>query len=699
VAKFTAPVPLNIVLPGGFEIAGAAGATHRIPDALYEEFHRDVEPVIPGGVTWITQDETSGIAGFDPSLKYDKTGGTISGAVTVTGILTALTGRFKGEPFADVKAFGAVGDGTTDDTANIQSAITSAGIGGAILISKGTYKVSSTLSLLDGQTLMGDKAVLIRAASMSVSIASASGVSNITIANLIVDGNGPNTVTNAANMIHLVDVQRPRVVNVRFRSTPSSNPALMLLACNDGLVIGCDFLSTGYGVVIGLNPSDSRTCDRNVVAHCTGQNIPTNALFYSSAIDSSVTTQTIVGNIAIGNSFKSCGDATIEIGQGNRDFSCVGNTIIGGAASRTGILIRDTVGGTVSGNSIKGVRGTNSDGIAVITQNATFISDLAIGPNVARDCARYGLLVQSARRVSITGGVYEGNGDTGVLINNVLDFTVSGVIARSNAAYGFSIGATGASVARGVVTGCIAIDNSSSSTATYDGFLIAGSGTSAITFSGCIATDTATAGKKQRYGLNAFAGLDVNVIGCRFEGNATGRVTNNITTELSIDSGSKSAFPSDPVTNERLYRFDRKIPYFYDGTRWLSQQLFHLAMGPGDILPANSTSSGVTAGRFSPPTQDYDAWLETLYLSSYIVSANTSVAFWSFALQKTDGVTTVAIGTLTTASDANATWISRKLAINALLGTANDIIELNATKTSTPGNWYAAANLAYRLVG
>lgn len=56
-AKFTAPVRLDLRLPGGFEVSGAAGATHRIPDALVEEFTRDQVPAIPGGVTWISRDE------------------------------------------------------------------------------------------------------------------------------------------------------------------------------------------------------------------------------------------------------------------------------------------------------------------------------------------------------------------------------------------------------------------------------------------------------------------------------------------------------------------------------------------------------------------------------------------------------------------------------------------------------------------
>lgn len=76
-AKFTAGVPLNLRLSGGFEVSGAVGATHRLPDELVEEFTRDQVPQIAGGVTWITQDETTS--------KYDKTGGTITGDAQVTG--------------------------------------------------------------------------------------------------------------------------------------------------------------------------------------------------------------------------------------------------------------------------------------------------------------------------------------------------------------------------------------------------------------------------------------------------------------------------------------------------------------------------------------------------------------------------------------------------------------------------------------
>lgn len=185
-AKFTVAGPLSIRWVPGIEIQGS-GATSRIPDALVEEFIRDIEPNIPGGVTWITQDETSAIPSFPiaqanvsglvsdlaalvtaDGLKYDKAGGTISGAATVTGAfvaqstlsavglatlgsvianaVTATTARFKGGPWHDVRAYGATGDGATNDAAAIQAAIAAAvAAGGAtVFIPPGTYKLGTT---------------------------------------------------------------------------------------------------------------------------------------------------------------------------------------------------------------------------------------------------------------------------------------------------------------------------------------------------------------------------------------------------------------------------------------------------------------------------------------------------------------------------------------------------------------------------
>lgn len=96
-AKFTSTADLNIEWRN-HRFIGTAGTTHRLTDAMVEEFADEVEVHIPG-FAWVTQDEQTSVvtlpiaqtdvSGLTAALaaKYDKTGGTISGATTVTGAL------------------------------------------------------------------------------------------------------------------------------------------------------------------------------------------------------------------------------------------------------------------------------------------------------------------------------------------------------------------------------------------------------------------------------------------------------------------------------------------------------------------------------------------------------------------------------------------------------------------------------------
>jgi hypothetical protein len=81
----------------------------------------------------------------------------LASAQTVTGAKTFNAGKLldKGEIVFDVKAYGAVGNGSTDDTAAIQSAIDAANTagGGVVWFPKGTYKlVTNPLKLYSGAT-------------------------------------------------------------------------------------------------------------------------------------------------------------------------------------------------------------------------------------------------------------------------------------------------------------------------------------------------------------------------------------------------------------------------------------------------------------------------------------------------------------------------------------------------------------------
>jgi hypothetical protein len=86
--------------------------------------------------------------------------GSVTGNVTGTGLST-LAQILSKAPVANVKAFGAVGDGVTDDAVAINAAIAYAFANGSVVyLPRGTYKVNSPIDMTEikGMTLMGDGA-------------------------------------------------------------------------------------------------------------------------------------------------------------------------------------------------------------------------------------------------------------------------------------------------------------------------------------------------------------------------------------------------------------------------------------------------------------------------------------------------------------------------------------------------------------
>jgi uncharacterized protein YjbI with pentapeptide repeats len=85
--------------------------------------------------------------------KYD----VKNGGATPTGAVNRAI-NLKLAEIVSVKDFGAIGDGTTDDTTAIAAAITYIGSlnGGDIYFPQGTYKVSAPLVLANSQNLVGD---------------------------------------------------------------------------------------------------------------------------------------------------------------------------------------------------------------------------------------------------------------------------------------------------------------------------------------------------------------------------------------------------------------------------------------------------------------------------------------------------------------------------------------------------------------
>lgn len=447
-------------------------------------------------------------------------------AATVTQILTKSS--FLDAHWFDVRNYGATGDGATDDTAAIQAAITAALGGGTVMFPPGTYIVSSPLTVTSSIHLQGrgTSSAIKRGASMTDHIIDGTADTvDVTISDLTLDGNRGSTSGN----LELVSAQRPlrwRIERCKITSSPANAPGIQLKAGTDNIISNCHFDTLGYGAVIGTSPNSADACDRNAVIGCTFADIDLNGIFFTGSLDSTVSTSTPRSNAALGNSLLRCGDAAIESGIGCWGTVISGNRVDGDATGTTGILVRDNVASVVTGNYVERIRGGSvSDGISIIAQH-TENADIVIGPNSVRDCERDGLHIQDGIRISVSGGEYAANTRHGVALLTLAHFLVSGTVARSNGGSGFRIGESTAAVNNGTLIGCIAFDNSETTTTTADGFVTVDAATTEVIFVGCQAYDTRTgAARRQRYGFNLSAGSNIQLAGSQ-------RAVNNITANI-----------------------------------------------------------------------------------------------------------------------------------------------------------------------
>lgn len=169
-------------------------------------------------------------------------------------------------------------------------------------------------------------------------------------------------------------------------------------------------------------------------------------------------------------------------------------------------------------------------------------------------------------------------------------------------------------------------------------------------------------------------------------------------TTLNAAGGGSSgtSFPGSPATDDVFYRTDRRIEYFYDGTRWLSTQLHTLPIAFQTLT--NPLSISGSHEMVNPWWGDYDIYVEKGKLSTW--STTTTVANY-FTCQFRTYEAAVATNLGSSASlqnDTQAAWINRSLTINTVVASTVENIALTSTETGTSITYVDGA-LVYRLVG
>lgn len=163
-----------------------------------------------------------------------------------------------------------------------------------------------------------------------------------------------------------------------------------------------------------------------------------------------------------------------------------------------------------------------------------------------------------------------------------------------------------------------------------------------------------------------------------------------------------TSFPATPATGDRYWRSDLGMEFYYDGTRWLSTQLFTLP-APGIPLAGISASAGFTRSVAPPLLGGSDAYLVSVSCGFIVASGGTALSGshkWEIVITKrfTGGSTDFV--TVTINSGNSNEWRSSTTSVGALMnsGTTHHEIDTTAVKTGSPGNLTGSISLNYRIV-
>lgn len=303
----------------------------------------------------------------------------------------------------NVKDFGAVGDGVTNDTVAVQAAITAAGVaGGAVYVPPGTFFVDSlTMTSLTNVTLRGDGTM----STLKLNTAPTQNIQNVTTWLLI------DTCSNCA------------VENLHFNLNNKEHTAVGVKGCTD-VRVERNYIHNSPGTIGDNRPA--------IVIHSTaGARVISNYVYDVSAwfyFGMSTTLGQITDSVMVGNVFRNskstnaanCTRSTIAgnvfdtslyagielggVGTAMFDWSITGNTFKGCSAPAlqvsalsAGGLTRD---GVITGNVFTG-------GLDAALYCFGDVWDVTIANNLIRDNAKGIVLTVSAaggcQRFSISG--------------------------------------------------------------------------------------------------------------------------------------------------------------------------------------------------------------------------------------------------------------------------------------------------------
>lgn len=295
-----------------------------------------------------------------------------------------------------VTAYGAVGDGTTDDTTAVQAALTASTSSTTIVLPAGKTFLVGPITIASGRLLSDGGVLKLKASTESnANLLTVTG-NNVTLDGLVIDGNSAGQ-TNAIIGIRAVSVSGLTIKNCRI--TDMTKDAIRISGACDDLTIRDNHVSglamTAAGISV-LASGSRMSVSRNRVSVTTGQAV----LIHSE------TAPLIYGLDVIGNIIDSAGQIPLEVFDAET-VVISGNAIIAG---NRGISLARVDNVSITGNTVK-----NQTTYAVELSSAC--DGVTISGNTVLNCARF-IEASSVTALSVTGNVAIGTGLSGTVASS-----------------------------------------------------------------------------------------------------------------------------------------------------------------------------------------------------------------------------------------------------------------------------------------
>lgn len=162
-----------------------------------------------------------------------------------------------------------------------------------------------------------------------------------------------------------------------------------------------------------------------------------------------------------------------------------------------------------------------------------------------------------------------------------------------------------------------------------------------------------------------------------------------------------TAFPASKATNDRYFRTDLGLEFYWDGTQWVTMQIFTLPFANLDLaVNAGDTTSDTNLARVTVPYKGtFTMWLIRFDMTTFVGTTNDGTKYWTVNLKwGTAAGSFTTLASFNTSADTASNYTFHTAAVGAVVDTTAMAFSINVIKTSTPGLLLGWGCAFYRLI-